>query len=354
MRRLGSVAVLLLLVALAAPGWCASGAPAREWRVACETVEGGVADLYAKELARLLAEKSGDAIRLDVFYFGTLGTPSEMFELVRNGAMEFCLTGPCQSSYLVPENQFLGLHFLFSADPEVNGELLANSRALNVMLNEKYMEKGVRVLSYFAEGEMFWTADRPIHSPDDFKGFRIRVMPSLLLEESYRAYGADPVPMPFTELYTALQLGEADGQENAPATVQEMGFMEVQDFLIGSRHNVYVMQHVVNEAFFKSLDDDVRAMLMESVAEASLYIRRVQMELNAARLKTLVDELGPGQEYYELTPQERAAFREIASGVYPKYMELAGDREFAKVLLDTFRREIAELERAREGQRAGD
>lgn len=322
--------------------------------MACETVEGGVADLYAKELARLLAEKSGDAIRLDVFYFGTLGTPSEMFELVRNGAMEFCLTGPCQSSDLVRENQVMALHFLFSDDPEVNAEFLANSSALNVMLNKKYMEKGVRVLSYFAEGEMFWTANRPIRSPEDFKGLRIRVMPSQLLEESYRAYGADPVPMPFTELYTALQLGEVDGQENAPATVQEMGYMEVQNYLIGSRHNVYIMQHVVNEAFFQSLDEELRAMLMESVAEASLYIRRVQTELNAARLKILVDELGPGQEYYELTRQERTAFREIAGRVYPKYVELAGDREFAEVLLDTFRREIAELESSREGQRAGD
>ncbi len=322
--------------------------------MACETVEGGVADLYAKELARLLAEKSGDAIRLDVFYFGTLGTPSEMFELVRNGAMEFCLTGPCQSSDLVRENQVMALHFLFSDDPEVNAEFLANSSALNVMLNKKYMEKGVRVLSYFAEGEMFWTANRPIRSPEDFKGLRIRVMPSQLLEESYRAYGADPVPMPFTELYTALQLGEVDGQENAPATVQEMGYMEVQNYLIGSRHNVYIMQHVVNEAFFQSLDEELRAMLTESVAEASLYIRRVQTELNAARLKILVDELGPGQEYYELTRQERTAFREIAGRVYPKYVELAGDREFAEVLLDTFRREIAELESSREGQRAGD
>lgn len=354
MRRFRSVAVSLLLVALVAPGWCAPGAPVREWRMACETVEGGVADLYAKELARLLAEKSGDAIRLDVFYFGTLGTPSEMFELVRNGAMEFCLTGPCQSSDLVRENQVMALHFLFSDDPEVNAEFLANSSALNVMLNKKYMEKGVRVLSYFAEGEMFWTANRPIRSPEDFKGLRIRVMPSQLLEESYRAYGADPVPMPFTELYTALQLGEVDGQENAPATVQEMGYMEVQNYLIGSRHNVYIMQHVVNEAFFQSLDEELRAMLTESVAEASLYIRRVQTELNAARLKILVDELGPGQEYYELTRQERTAFREIAGRVYPKYVELAGDREFAEVLLDTFRREIAELESSREGQRAGD
>lgn len=301
--------------------------------------------MYAQELARLLKEKSNGDIQLDIYHAGSLGTPTEMFELNLNGAIEFCLTGPSQSSSIVPENQILGLQFLFSDNPLANRDFLAESKALKVMLNKKYEEKGITALAYFAEGAMFWTANKPIHKPADFDGVKIRVMPSELLVATYKAYGANPTPLSFTELYSALQLNIVEAQENAPVTTQEMKFMDVQKYLIGSRHNVYVMQHLANVNFMESLPEDIRQILLQSVSEVQTYIHNVQEELNPKRLLMMVEAFKPDQKYYDLTHEEREVFKEEAKKADETYYKLSGDPEFAKNLLSTFRAEMKEIEK---------
>jgi len=323
----------------------ALAAPKYQWRIASETIAGSVADLYAQELARLLKEKSNGDIQLEIYHSGSLGTPTEMFELTLAGAIEFCLTGPSQSSSIVPENQILGLQFLFSDNHLANRDFLAESKALNEMLNRKYEAKGITALSYFAEGAMFWTANKPIHKPEDFNGVKIRVMPSELLVETYKAYGANPTPLSFTELYSALQLNIVEAQENAPVTTQEMKFMDVQKYLIGSRHNVYVMQHLANVNFMESLPEDIRQIVLESVDEVRPYIHDVQVKLNQERLQMMVDNFKPGQDYYDLTSEERNVFKEEAKKADETYYKLSRDPEFAKNLLATFRSEMDEIEK---------
>ena len=341
---LHAFSMFITLACLAVFAGSAVAGPKYQWRIASETIAGSVADLYAQELARLLKEKSNGDIQLDIYHAGSLGTATEMFELNLNGAIEFCLTGPSQSSSIVPENQILGLQFLFSDNPLANRDFLAESKALNEMLNTKYEEKGITALSYFAEGAMFWTTNTPIHKPEDFSGVKIRVMPSELLVATYKAYGANPTPLSFTELYSALQLNIVEAQENAPVTTQEMKFMDVQKYLIGSRHNVYVMQHLANVKFIESLPDDIRKILMDSVDEVRVYIHDVQEELNHKRLLMMVEEFGPDQKYYDLTSEERDVFKEEAKKADETYIKLSGDPEFAKNLLDTFRSEMKEIE----------
>ena len=322
----------------------AAAAPKYQWRAATETIAGSVADMYAQEFARLLKEKSNGDIELEIYHSGTLGTPTEMFELNLNGAIEFCFTGPSQSSSIVPENQILGLQFLFSDDPRANRDFLAESTALNDMLNKKYEEKGITALAYFAEGAMFWSANKDSHKPEDFEGVKIRVMPSELLVETYKAYGANPTPLSFTELYSSLQLNIVEAQENAPVTTQEMKFMDVQKYLIGSRHNVYVMQHLANVNFMKSLPEDIRKIVLEAVEEVRPYIHQVQLDLNQERLDMMVKDFKGDQKYYDLTKEERNAFKAVAKKADETYYRLSKDPEFAKKLLNTFREEMDQIE----------
>lgn len=343
-KSLRILSVLMVMAHVFSFAGAAMAGPKYQWRVACETIAGSVADMYAQELARLLKEKSNGEIQLDVYHSGSLGTPTEMFELTLDGAVEFCLTGPSQSSSIVPENQILGLQFLFSDNPKANRDFLAESKALNELLNQKYEAKGITALSYFAEGAMFWTANKEIHKPEDFGGVKIRVMPSELLVETYKAYGANPTPLSFTELYSALQLNIVEAQENAPVTTQEMKFMDVQKYLIGSRHNVYVMQHLANVDFMKSLPEDVRKIVLDSVAEAQLYIHKVQLDLNQTRLQMMVDNFKADQKYYDLTSEERDVFKVEAKKADETYYRLSGDPEFAKNLLSTLRAEMEEIE----------
>ncbi len=336
-----TILLVFLLCAIAvSPAWAAK----YQWKLAGEEIAESVADLYAQEFARLLKEKSNGDIQLDIYPHGTLGTPTEMFELTLNGAVEFCLIGPGQCSAIVPENQIFLLHFLFSNDDDRNEKFLATSKAINEKLNSVYEAKGVKVLGYFSEGAMYWTANKPIEKPEDFKGVKFRVMPSELLVEVYRAYGANPTPVSFNEVYSGLQLKMIDGQENAPYIIQEMKFMDVQKYLVASKHNIYVMQNLVNLKFFEGLPEDVRKIVLECAAEVRPYIDRVQRELNEKRLDMMVKAFRSDQKLTQLSDGNFKAFREVAKHADQKYLELSRNPEFARELLEQFRSEMAALE----------
>ncbi|MDD2205927.1 MAG: DctP family TRAP transporter solute-binding subunit [Aminobacterium sp.] len=342
MKKLHVLALVLAFV-LAFSG--IATAAEYNWRLAEEEIAGSVCDLYANEFARLLAEKSNGRIQLDVYPQGTLGTPTEMFELCLNGAIEFALVGPGQCGAIVPENQIFSLQFLFSDDDMLNEKVLATSKALNEDLAGVYETKGLKVLSYFSEGAMYWTGNKPLLKPEDFSGFKIRVMPSEMLVETYKAYGANPTPLSFTELYSALQLNMVEGQENAPYIIQEMKFMEVQKYLIASKHNIYVMHTLANADFYKSLPEDIKQIVEECIAELRPFVYKVQQDLNDKRLDMMVKAFKPDQKLLELEHDQRMSFREIAKKADEKYFELSGNPEFAKKLLEDFRAEMAAAEK---------
>lgn len=320
-------------------------APKYQWRLAEEEITDSVCDVYANEFARLLKEKSNGDIQLDIYPLGTLGTPKEIFELCQNGAIEFVLDGPGQVGSIVPENQVFSTQFLFSDNQQVNEKVLATSKALNELLNSAYEKQGVKVLAYWSEGAMDWTANKPLLKPEDFKGFKMRTMPSPMIVESYKVYGANPTPVPFMEVYSGLQLKMIDGQENAPYIVQEMKFMEVQDYYIQSAHNVYVMQTIVNKAFFEKLPKEIQEIVLESIEELRPFAFKVQEDLNSKRLEMIKEKMRPDQKIVALSLEARGQFREISKQTDDTYIRISGNPELAKEILDTLRAEIVEAEK---------
>lgn len=334
-RILGIVLVFITLMATGAWG------EVYYWRLAEEEVEGSVCDLYAREFARLLNEKSGGKINLAVFPLGTIGTPQEIYQLCRQGALEFILDGAGQVGEFVPENQVFSIPFLFPNDQHQNERILATSTALNKTLNSVYEKNGITVLSYWSEGAMDWTSNRPLIYPQDFTGLKMRTMPSRIIAESYRLIGANPKVIPFTEVYSSLQLGIVEAQENAPYIVQEMGFMDSQKYYIRSQHKIYVMQTMANLAFWRSLPNDVRNMVADVLQELRPFAMRTQMELNQKRLKEIRASLSRGKSYLELTREQRQAFADtIDLQINDIYIKNSNDKEKALKILTGLRDEI--------------
>lgn len=106
-------------------------------------------------------------------------------ELLQNNGLEFAMISPGNTGTIVPENQLFSLHFLFPNDLQKTQEILNSSKALNEKLSAKYLEKNIQVLSYWTEGAMEWTSNKPLHSPDDFKGLKIRTMQSPVIVAAY-------------------------------------------------------------------------------------------------------------------------------------------------------------------------
>ena len=317
-----------------------SGQETYHWRFAHEENNGSVQDVYVKKFVEVLEEKSNGRIKIDIYPVGQIGDATQQAELLQNGGLEFAMVSPGNTGTLVPENQLFSLHFLFSDNMDINKEVLKTSKALNEMLSEKYLEKNIKVLSYWTEGTMEWTTNKPVNTPDKWKGLKFRTMPSPMIVAAYEAYGANPTPVPYMEVYSGLQLNMIEGQENPLFAIEEMKFYEVQEYLTLASPSLYVTCTCVNPDFFNSLPEDIQQMILETAEELNDFAFEVQAELNGSALDKI--KAASDIEIVYLTEEERAMFREAAMSAYDVYKDMVGE-DGAKIL-DTLIKEVEEVQ----------
>ena len=220
-----------LALGLLNPG---QSAQAEEWKFAIEEIQGSVQDAYASKFKEIIEQKTNGDITVAVYPYGTLGTSGELTELAITGIIQFANASPGHLGTLVPEILVFSIPYLLSQNDEVNKKILTESQTIYEDLAGDLEKKGLQLLTMYPEGEQVWTTNKPIRKPEDFKGFKMRVMVSPMLIEAYRAYGADPTPLPYSEVYGALQLKMIDGQVNPIFAIEEMKFYEVTDYMIWS------------------------------------------------------------------------------------------------------------------------
>jgi TRAP-type C4-dicarboxylate transport system substrate-binding protein len=242
---------------------------------------------------------------------------------------------------MIPEVQVFLLHFVFSDDNDVNRRALSDPEVLS-FFGPLYEEKGLALMSIFPEGWMVWTTEKPIRRPEDFEGVKIRTMTSALPLESYAAYGASPQAMPYSEVYSALQLQMIDAQVNPVFAIEEMSFYEVTSDMIFARHAQFITTVVANPDFVEDLLPERREMVDEVVAGMQPWVFDLQRRYNEERLE-LIRERKPEMTFIELTEDERAAFRERSLPVRETFVEIAGDR--GREALDVLLAAIAQAKR---------
>jgi TRAP-type transport system periplasmic protein len=313
------------------------GSPHEVWRFAIEETRGSVQDAYANRFKQRVEAASQGAVEVQVYGYGELGTSDHLLEQLHNGSLQFAMSSPGHLGKLIPAVQLFLLHFTLSQDEAVNRCALAEP-ALAAALDRLYARKGLAFLDAFSEGFMVWTTRTPIHAPRDFSGVRFRVMTSPLLLSVYAAYGASPTPLPYAEVYSALQLRMIDGQVNPLFAIQEMSFHEVTDWLNFADHAPFVTTVASSPRFLARLSPARRELVRSVVAELHPYIDDVQQRLNRERLqRILVDR--PAMHQNRLTPAQRASFRARALPVRERFLALAGDQ--GRALLQTLERAVA-------------
>ncbi|MDV2886115.1 TRAP transporter substrate-binding protein DctP [Alkalihalophilus pseudofirmus] len=321
----------------------ASGGETYDWRFVVEETEGQVQYEYAQEFAELLNEKTDGQVNIDVYDFGSLGSEVDQVEGVQQGMFEMGIISPGFTGGLVAEGQVFSLQFLFPDDQEVTQEILNTSEALNTHLVELYEAQNLKPLAFMSEGAMQWTGNRELRTPDDFNGFKMRTQESPLMLETYGAYGAQPSPLSWSELYVSLDRGVVDGQENPIFFIEDASFHEVQDHMTISNHNTYVAMVTINPGIYNDLPEDIRTALDETVEEMRDRGFEIQDQLNEELLDSIVNDTDNPTEVIELTEEERAEFRELQLPIRDFFRdEIIGDegREMFDLLLE----EIAEHE----------
>jgi tripartite ATP-independent transporter DctP family solute receptor len=335
--------------------------PTREiWRFAIEESEGSVQHEYALRFKELIEERTGGEVEVVVYLYGTLGTSTHMTEQLNMGVVELAMASPGSLGKFIPELQVFLLHFVLSDDDRTNQRILSDPE-LVAYFDELYAPKGLRLLSIFSEGEMVWTTKKEIRAPDDFRGVKMRVMTSPILLEAYDAYGASATPMPYSEVYSGLQLNMIDGQVNPIFAIERQKFHEVTSWLNFPRHASFITTCAANREFFDGLPPDRQELVASVIAELDEYIFEVQTRFQTERLKTIlrdkkrrrselnicgdlsafVESLTP-QEREELiddnpylrlhpalSPEERQEFRRASEGVREEFLRIGGPRSQA-------------------------
>lgn len=322
-------------------GTSADSDDVKVWKFVHEESVGSVQDQFAMKFKELVEEKSDGKIRVDVYPVGQLADGVGAIELLRYNAVNFAINNPATVATIIPENQLLMLHYVFSDDMEVNRRVLNEGNATKE-LDRLYMEKDMIPLNWFQEGFQVITSNFPIHTPEDMKGFKIRVMASPLLIEAYSGYGSNPTPVPYMETYSNLQLNMIDGQVNPVFAIEEMKFYEVQEYLNFLNHEVFIGTFCTNPEFWDSLTDEERAMVEEIQEELDQYIFDVQNQYSQERLEKILTNK-PSIEQIEYTDEERAAFQEKAQIGYDEYLRLTGEE--GQKLLNMLQEDIAAAEK---------
>jgi len=341
-----AVLATLAVTALVGPVAAVAADPAQEtWRFAIEEIQGSVQEAYALKFKELVERKSDGEIAVTIYPYGQIGNTDEVTELVVAEVIQFANASPGHLGTIVPESQVFSIPYLLSDNPEVNKKVLSGSDVIYDTLNGKLEDKGLKLLTMYPEGDMVWTANKPIRTPQDFENFKMRTMVSPMLLEAYRAFGGAPTPLPYAEVYGALQLNMIDGQVNPVFAIEEMGFYEVSDYMIWTGEQQFTTTVITNNDWYESLPEDQRTLIDETIAELNDYIYDLQEQYNEERLK-IIKQKKPDLKMIHLTEEEQAAFEARARAAEDRFISMLGPD--GRKIYENLTAEIERTEKAME------
>lgn len=258
--------------------------------------------------------KRVDTIEVQLFANSQLGDDRSMMEGLQLGTQE----GTCPSTAPIvgfkEEFKVFDFPFLFpneeAADKILDGPI-------GQELLDSLSEVGIKGLVYWENGFRNLTnREVPVRTPEDMKGLKIRTMENPVHLAAFRALGANPTPMAFGELFTALQQKTVDGQENPIATIYYNKFYEVQGYTTLTKHVYSPFVFMISQKFWDESTPEEQDAIMEAAKIARDYERKLNREANQTLAKELEKE---GMEVIELTPEQQAAFMEKAQTIYPEF-----------------------------------
>ena len=270
--------------------------------------------LGAQKFVEVVDKKSGGKIKIKIFPNGTLGGEQQVAAAMQGGTVEISMMSPAQLVGTIKEFVVLDFPFAFANEKEADAVLDGPiGRKLQDMLPAKglvglgFMEQGYRSIS---------NSKRPITKLEDIKGLKIRTILNPLYVEMFNTLGANAVPMPFPELYSAMETKTVDGQENPETTVDASKFYEVQKYFSATRHIYNPQMLMVGKKFWDTLSADEKKIFEEATIEARDVQRKAARAMTDKSRKVMTDH---GMQLNEIAPAELARMRDAVKPVTDKY-----------------------------------
>ena len=293
--------------------------------------KGGGSTLF-KQIVEL---ETRGAVEVQVFPAGQLGGEREMTEAVKLGSIQMTMISGALANFY-KEYQVLDIPYLFSSPP-VAWKVLDGWFGKE-MAEDCLKKTGMRVLGFGEAGyRNFTNSVRPIRTPADFKGLKIRVMESPVYMALVRSLGGAPTPVAWTETYAALQQKVVDGQENPVSTIKYARLNEVQKYMTLDGHTYGIDFILMNEKFFQSLPKDIQKVIRIAATTTATIMRGIQTIDSTLGVQQLRDK---GMEVYAPSDSEKAMFRAAAQQPVVEYLE----KQIGRPWIDKLQKAIKEAE----------
>lgn len=288
-------------------------AQAKEWRGWNIHVAGYPNTVAMDKFAELLKEKSGGKLGLKMYHSGTLGSQPDAIEQVRIGGLEVANFNMGPIGPIAPEANVVSLPFIFKNTDHMWRVLDGQA---GEMMKKGLEKKGLVVLSWFDAGSRsFYNSKKPINTPADVAGMKVRVMSNDLYSGMISALGGNPSPMAFAEVYQSLKTGVVDGAENNWPSYESTGHYEVAGFHSNSQHLIIPEILCMNAAVYNALSDGDKKIVKEAAVEAA----ELQHKLWKEREKMSREKVIAGGVKSNEIP-DKSAFQAAMTPVYDKYL----------------------------------
>lgn len=318
----------------------ASIANAANWRYAHEEYEGDVQDVFAYKFKEYIEDNSDHT--LQIYRFGELGESDDIMEQTQAGILQFVNQSPGFTGSLIPEAQIFFIPYLMPTDMDTVIEFFRESKAINQDFPKLYSKQGLELLKMYPEGEMVVTVDEPVTSPADFQGKKIRTMTNPLLASTYEAFGATPTPLPWGEVYGALQTNMIQGQENPIFWIESGGLYEVSPNLVFTKHGWFTTAAMANQKFYNGLPEKDQQLIQDASDYAfDEIIDHIDGLADAALEK--IQAASDKVTVTRLNDEQIEAFKARAPQVEETFIGMTG--ESGRELLNQFKADLKAVEK---------
>ncbi|GGY12740.1 TRAP transporter substrate-binding protein [Paludibacterium paludis] len=311
--------LLCAAIALCAPLSALADAPIiiKFSHVVANDTPKGKAAMYFKKLAE---ERTHGRVKVEVYPNSQLYKDKEEMEALQLGAVQMLAPSLAKFGPLgVKEFEAFDLPYLFNSYDDVARVMQGK---VGAKLLDKLGGKGIKGLAYWENGFKNFSANKPIHTPADLKGAKIRIQSSKVLDEEMRALGALPQVMAFSEVYQALQTGVVDGTELEPSNLFTSKSYEVQKHLTLTGHGFLGYAVIANKKFWEGLPADIRATLEGAMTDSTIYANQIAKQESDKALAAI--KASGKTTIYTPTPAEREAFRKVLLPVHAKMQDRIG------------------------------
>jgi TRAP-type transport system periplasmic protein len=280
--------------------------------------------MAGEKFAELVNTKTDGAVEVQVFPSSQLGNQRDLVEGLTFGTVDLTLTSTAVLANFLPKMAAFDLPFIFRDLPHTYAAL----DTIGMEMNDELEEKGLKVLAYFENGVRHLTNDvQPVTKPEDMQGLKIRVMEQPVYIEMMKALGANPTPMAFGELYTALQQGTVDGQENPVSHIWTSRFYEVQKYISLTGHTYSAEPLVISMITWNKLPVEYQDAIQESATEA-LEWHRFQVVEQDKEFWANVRETGKS----EIIEVDKKPFMEATAPVWGMFEDEIGKETLDRIV----------------------